>query len=681
MRCLVRAGSVHQAVVPAIKKEKDAFTVSPLPSPTPSTVPSPSPRSLRSRRLRGLDGLRALAAAAVLLYHLIPNLVPGGFLGVDVFFVLSGFLITALLVREHHRTRTINLREFVVRRARRLFPAVALMAVTSLIVAGFLNRDLLVDILWQFIGVVTFSYNWVEIVRGTSYFDASFPHLWTNVWSLAVEQQFYFVWPLIVMFIVALGRRWRWIIPVGLGTVSAALMAWYVSGASDFTRAYQGTDSHAFGLMIGATLALAVPDPFTPGVRKRRVIDVWGRGILAWLALAGIIACWCLLPDNRSWMYPWGTLGVCLLVVALIQGFLPDVDTRVGPARLLATIIDNPVLRWLGERSYGIYLWHWPLWVIATVQFPRTSIHIIGAVVAALSIVFAALSYQFVEEPMRRQGILRTLKDWLAPSLTSGVAIANAGKKMPPLALLRLFVPLTVAVVISGVAVGLIISAPRATTAQINVARGESSVKAQTDPTASAQPSSTESLQPSVTPTVDATATPTGAPSFTVAPTGDNVSVIGDSVSVAAAPSLSEALPGIDIDAEVSRSIIAGIDIIHTKADTGDLRPYVVVALATNSQVTEDDLDDILATIGSNRRLVLVTGFGPQRDDWIFASNAAIAEWSKAHADVVRVADWAGAIVEHTDYLASDSVHPDGRGGDIFASLVKQAIDSFTATH
>lgn len=617
-----------------------------------------------TRRVRGLDGLRALAAAAVLAYHLVPHTMIGGFLGVDVFFVLSGFLITALLVREHAKSNSINLASFWLRRIRRLLPAVSLMAVITLIVAGFLSQDLLAGILPQFVGVVTFSYNWVEILRGASYFDNANPHLWTNVWSLAVEQQFYLVWPIIVLGLVYVRKKFRWILPAALAVASAGWMAWLVRGAEDFTRAYQGTDSHAFGLMLGAVLALVAWEPL--GIPDRKLSEKWVliRGFGAWASLAAIIALWFLIPDYAQWTYPWGTLLAVFATMGLIQGFLPEVDERPGPGQVLANLLDSRPLVWLGERSYGIYLWHWPIWVITIKMLPNLSIWAVALIVVGLSVVAATLSFKYVENPMRQDGIGATIKHWLGPSWD----LVDPSKPMPKEPewknYRRIMAPGLVAVLIVGTVLGFLLSAPDKTSAQIVVERGQQTLQSNSTDEGGAGNTNANAGQPEGGELPE--------------PTGDNVTIIGDSVTVAAAEGLEEKLPGVSINAEISRPAEEGVKIVQAAAEDGTLRSYVVVALATNAPVEQEHLDQILEAIGENRRLVLVTGFGPARTHWVQPANELIHEFADSHKDQVRVADWNTAIGERPELLAGDYVHPLPEGADIFADIVVESLNSFT---
>lgn len=617
------------------------------------------------RPLRGLDGLRALAALAVLGYHLIPGKLVGGFLGVDVFFVLSGFLITSLLVSEYERHGEISLKRFWIRRVRRLFPAAFLMAILTVIIAGFFSIDLLAGIIPQFLGVVTFSYNWVEIYRGASYFDTASPHLWTNVWSLAVEQQFYLVWPLITVLVLKLRRHYQWIIPFILAITSALLMAWYVQEAADFTRAYQGTDSHAFGLMLGSTLAFLANKPF-----KKQPPIIWynrfARGLLSWVGIALMLATFYFIPDNETWVYPAGTLISVAATLLVIQGFLPGVDEGFGPGRLLASILSIPPLRWLGERSYGLYLWHWPIWVIVVTQFPRLSPVHAGIIVFAVSLTIAALSYRYVEEPMRHNGVIATIRHWLGDSLTLGEPAKYAQYQGKRSGLWQTLAPALVMISIVGIVMGFLFIAPEKSSAQKVVEAGQDH-----------KPKVAFSLLRADAVKLPFIALPTLQKLPAVPISGENIYVLGDSVTVASTPSLETVFPGILVDAAVSRHMYQAPEMIRAAADAGQLRPYVVVSLATNSEADPEQIETILHEIGPTRRLILVTGFGPERIEWIAASNNNIREFAKKYPSRVRVANWDKAIAEHTDYLASDYIHPSVEGGDVFAAELKRTLESY----
>lgn len=279
-------------------------------------------QSARHGHIEGLDGVRALAIIAVLVYHLHPAALPGGFLGVDIFFVVSGLLITTLLLREIDAKNRIDVRRFWLRRARRLLPVLVAVVFVSIPFAWLASTDLLVSIGRQALGALTFSNNWLEIAAGTSYFTSTAPQLFVNFWSLAVEEQFYLFWPVILAGLVAavaVPRR-RALVVLGAGAVSATLMAVLYTSGEDATRVYYGTDTHLFGLMIGAALAFTWAAPHG-GILGARPWRRW-RGLVSLLALVGLAVLMLTIRQPSTFTFRGGILLASLLTAVVLAGLL-----------------------------------------------------------------------------------------------------------------------------------------------------------------------------------------------------------------------------------------------------------------------------------------------------------------------------------------------------------------------
>jgi len=360
----------------------------------------PKPVGHAQRYMPGLDGLRAIAVLAVIAYHLNPAWAPGGLLGVGVFFTLSGYLITDLLLGQREATGRLQLGDFWLRRARRLLPALFLMLALVVAWVTLLDRSLLPDLRADVLAAVGYVSNWWNIVREASYF-ARFgpPPPLDHLWSLAVEEQFYLIWP----WLLWLGLRYvpgRYTL-AGLTLAGAALsavaMALVYQPGVDPTRVYEGTDTRAFGLLIGAALAMVWP---SRGLRADRVsyggrILIEGAGVFG-LVVIGIVI-W-RTSEYSPFLYKGGIVLLSVATVVVLTAL-------VHPASWLGVAVGWTPLRWLGVRSYGIYLWHYPIIVLTapgTQQKASLSLEVLQLVA---TIVVAALSWRFFEEPIRRGAI------------------------------------------------------------------------------------------------------------------------------------------------------------------------------------------------------------------------------------------------------------------------------------
>ncbi|WEG08173.1 acyltransferase family protein [Microbacterium horticulturae] len=581
-----------------------------------------------ARRYAGLDGLRAIAVALVVIYHLFPGwMLHSGFIGVDMFFVISGFLITSLLLRD----RT-DLVDFWRRRARRLLPALVVLVTVAATWAWAIGGDVLVRLGPQVLGAATFSYNWVSIAGGADYFSADTPELFRNLWSLAVEEQFYWVWPLLLPLLLLVRRRWLRACIALTAAVASALWMAHVVGAGT-TRAYFGTDTHAFGLLLGVALAVGLERAAPPRWLSGRAGRALGATLGA-LALAGIVVVATLPETQDAASFP-GTLAAASLLTAVVLVAATAPGSRLGP------VLDIAPLRWIGDRSYGIYLWHWPLLVLLTAMFGTPAW--LGAAVLVLTIGCAAVSHRWVEGPVRRHGFRGVF------------GMLRARLRGAPAPRFRALVAMVLAVVVIG-----------GTTAAIATAPGETSGRAAVEAGQRALAHRTPGLRPPLV--RDGRAARSTAP----APVdGAQIDAIGDSVMLAAAPALLERYPGIRIDAEVSRSMWTAPGIIGRLGD--GLRDYVVLGLGTNGAVEGSVLDRVRNELGPDRHLVLVTASAPRA--WIPGVNKELRAYAGAHPDVL-VADWAGAIAPHEDLLAGDHIHPGEAGGRYYADAVADAISA-----
>ncbi|WP_026918638.1 acyltransferase family protein [Gordonia shandongensis] len=356
----------------------------------------PRPTHNAASYLPGLDGLRAVAVTLVLLYHLSVPGFAGGLMGVGVFFTLSGYLITSLLISSREKHGTLGLTTFWIRRARRLLPAVVLVLLTTLATAAVAAPDKLVDYSWQAASALFYVNNWHTIAGSDSYFQRfDGPGPLSHMWSLSIEEQFYIVWPLLLALLYAVFKR-RMVISGFIALLSLGsfwLLSEVATAGFDNTRAYEGTDTRAGALLLGALLAFWWP------ARGHRVSEnaracIDGVGVAG---LVGIVWLSMTMPGTSHDLYTWGLLALTAATLAVLIG-------AVTPSSLIAKILGVQPLRWIGERSYGIYLWHMPLVAFLPGLIRTDSAVVSSVVVVAATVLLSSLSWRYVEDPIRRHG-------------------------------------------------------------------------------------------------------------------------------------------------------------------------------------------------------------------------------------------------------------------------------------
>jgi peptidoglycan/LPS O-acetylase OafA/YrhL len=361
---------------------------------------------LSTRHVPALDGLRGVALLGVLLFH-ANGALPGGYLGVDLFFVLSGFLITSLLLAEHRETGRIALASFWVRRARRLFPALlALMPAIAIYARCFAKPDELAGIRADALATLGYVANWHAIFSNKSYWELfAAPSPLEHTWSLAIEEQFYVVWPLLVVLLLRRGtKRAVLILSLALTAMSMAAMV-ALFDPSRTSRVYLGTDTRAAGILIGAALATFVsPD----AILSRRAV----RGLGRWSVIAVLVlgAAWWKLAGDTALLYHGGLwlteVAACVLIAC----------AAMAPASVVTRCLSLRPLMALGRISYGVYLWHWPINVFLTAE----RVHVRGlwlhVMHLAITLSVAGVSYHFIERPILARGVPLGRPIYIVPS-------------------------------------------------------------------------------------------------------------------------------------------------------------------------------------------------------------------------------------------------------------------------
>lgn len=602
---------------------------------------------MSTTRIEGLDGLRAFAVLVVLGFHLWPNLLPGGFIGVDVFFVISGFLITTLLLRENASRGRIDLKNFWRRRARRLLPALFVVVTLSIATAWLVNPDLLVGIKRQALGALTFSTNWVEIIAGTDYFAGADHALFVTFWSLAVEEQFYVLWPLIIVAALALikSRSLLAFFAAVAAAASAILMA-VLFDPNASTRVYYGTDTHCFGLMMGVSLAFLFS-----GEPKIFQSKVWQslRPVVGFAAVVGLSFLVALIQNESAFTFRGG-LALASLLSAFAVAVLPGEDT------IFTKFCRLRPLAYVGERSYGLYLWHWPvLLILAAVrstyfpELPEWSV-----IIPTIIVTFAGTeaSYRWIEMPIRTHGFRAT---WA--TIREKFQFHSGWRRWPGFATLLTILAVTTA------CLGLI-NAPAKSQMQLAVEAGEDAIAAQGPQPADLKPGNVISDDSSP-----------AWPKDLEIPPGDQICAFGDSVMSGSAPALYAKFPGIYIDAKPIRQWHDAPGFMQPMIEKGTMRRVVILNYGTNAGFKEPEseaaLRQILQMLGPKRRVILVNTVGYSY--WVPSANETLKQISSEFPNTI-VADWWSAVQGKPKLLHSDKTHPNEAGTAVYCDTIAEAM-------
>jgi peptidoglycan/LPS O-acetylase OafA/YrhL len=616
------------------------------------------------RRLCGLDGLRGVAVTAVVLFHSGIHLVRGGLLGVDIFFVLSGYLITGLLLDEWRRTRTLSLRGFWERRARRLLPALfAVLAVVTLVWQRAGSPDDVQTVRGDALATLLYVANWHSVLAAHGYFTLfAAPSPLLHTWSLAVEEQFYLVWPLVAWLVLTRLRSARvlvWAAALGACASAGAMVGLSLAGLGA-DRLYYGTDTRVQALLVGAALVtglhlsgrdlaghrfgveggpLGAPEPATElGGWPRRALSM--AGVLA----AGLLTWMCTSVDGRSaWLYRGGFLLVAVAVAVVITAI---VLMPYGPLARGLTVL--PLVA-LGRVSYGLYLWHWP--VIVLLDEDRTGLAgwrlTAGRLVAILAV--SALSYHLLERPIRERR-WRTPRPWFAvPALTAALVVALVATPLPSGPSLRSAFDAADA------------APPASPVHRQPVGAGTSG------PHTSAHYSG---------PVRDQRLAAPGS----VPVTGGQVLAIGDSIMLDLATSLRRVLPGVRTDGVVGRQWDTAPGVLARHRAAGFFPVVLIVELGTNGPVTPAEFNAVMRAATGIRWVVFVTVREPR--PWQNQVNATLRA-SVPRFPHALLADWFTRSAGHgADWFYTDDVHPVGAGLRAYADLLLTTIRAVSpATH
>ncbi|KLI02611.1 hypothetical protein SINU_07315 [Sporolactobacillus inulinus CASD] len=606
----------------------------------------------KRRYMGGLDGLRAISVLAVIAYHMNLPWAGGGFLGVGVFFVLSGYLITDLLIEEWERSETINLKRFWIRRARRLLPAMITVVTIIYGYVFFFQPSLLHETQMDAVAALFYFSNWWSVFHHQSYFDSFMnPSLLKHFWSLAVEEQFYLIWPLLVLFVLRLfkSKKALYILTLVLAAGSLLCMGLLYHFGTDPSRVYYGTDSRAFSLLFGAILACIWPSRHLTG-SKAQGIFLDGMGGLALLFL---FLCIGYVDAFEPFLYSGG-LGLFSIVVVVL------ISALAHPSTLLGKWIGARPLRWIGVRSYGMYLWHYPIIQLTTPANQANEVHPLRIVIQLILIILvSALSYRLIEQPIRRRN--RASSGWLI--------VQQAG-----IGLFALFLIFSGTSVAARHALRFPVHSKQAAVVQHPQHKGTQADKQDEPGDAKGQTSHAKQKQQATKKkTKSNSEAQTQSPPSRSANsfTSGKVTAIGDSVMLGAEPYLKKSIPQLTIDCKVGRQFREGFTTLNQLKQSGALGRYVIIELGTNGPYDQEEMDELIRLIGPNRKIVLITIRVPR--PWERVVNQMIQQTAAKHKNVTSV-DWHQASAGQASYIGSDGVHLSITGARKYSALIVHAL-------
>ena len=610
----------------------------------------------KRRYITGLDGIRAIAVIMVLAYHLKLALFKSGFLGVTVFFVLSGYLITGILISEVEEEGTIDLKNFWLRRIRRLVPAVMSMAVVIIFVSAVVNRIIFTKGCKDFLASVLGFNNWWQIFNKVSYFEAAgVPSPFTHCWSLAIETQFYLIYPLILLGIYKLvksreeGRAKRGLLFAGvtllLALISVILMIVLFDPQQDASRVYYGTDTRAFSLLFGALLAILWEYQMVP-----RRLSASVNMVLGSVSFTVLLVMTIAINGSSNFWYRGGQFVGTILTVLVIY-------TVSGRKTWLSRFLSNPVLKWIGDRSYSIYLWHYP--IILLISKGIKASWWITLIEIVLSVVLAELSYRFIETPIRH-GIIGEYLNILRSRPKSRqekkrqVQVARRSLKV----MAGTFV-LTVSLILC------MIFVPKKNaldTLQKRESKAKETGKMTEEQLAKQKANGSES---------EDTICTTDLTDDEILE-GLNLLLIGDSIAVDVTDDFYEMFPNSVSDTKIGRITSLGKQVLDSYIDEKKWEGEGVIFASLSNSPINGELEAIREKIGKDMPLFLTTVRIPH-DTFEEESNSKIKKFVEEN-DHTYLIDWYAASEGHDEYFDADDTHLLSAGAKAYAKCIKEAV-------
>ncbi|HGH0776867.1 TPA: acyltransferase family protein [Staphylococcus pseudintermedius] len=593
-------------------------------------------KPINPRYMPGLDGVRAVAVIAIIIYHLNPQWLSGGFLGVDTFFVISGYLITSLLLTEYHNTGKIKLMSFWLRRVKRLIPAVLFLVMGVIVLSLIFMPTEIQKVRADSIAAIFYVSNWWYIMQNVDYFEQFAVQPLKHLWSLAIEEQFYLVFPIVLLSLLSFIRRLksiRIIFLILLVISMITMMVLYVPN-ENVARVYFGTDTRIQTLLMGVLLALVWP-PFQLKAKVNRqmrtMIDTAGV-----VGLAILFICFKFVSETNSILYYGGFFLISTVTLLVIA-------SSVHPSGYFAKFLGNKVFTFIGSRSYSLYLWHYPIIVLIHHQFVQGQIPpLVYVVEILLMVLMAEFSYKFIEQPFRKEGFnifaFNHLKNW------------RSQKVLRTWLVIILLIPTLL------VMVGSFNRFAQKNSTRVTEVNTEEIDKLITQPLPLPQ------LE------IDG---------FVVKGNKQKYAswkplLIGDSVMVDIGDDFRSFVPKADINGKVGRQLVEATSLAKRQYQSyRDKNDIVVLELGTNGDFTEEQLNSLLEQFGEADIYLVNTRVPRSYESHV---NQVLAKAAKKRANVTLV-DWYSRSENHTEYFAPDGIHLQPPGVRALTNSIIQAIE------
>lgn len=630
----------------------------------------------KNRYITGYDGLRTFGVLGVILYHLNPNVFVGGYLGVPIFFAVSGYLVTDHMLASYQQTGHYDNKGYLLRRIKKIYPQLLTVLLASSAYIFMFQRDLLAKLYQIFISNVLNVYNWWQIANGQSYFERFAGHEspFTHLWTLSIEGQFYLIWPLIIFLLVRYvkkpGRMFG--IMLGVSVLSAALMAFLYQPGVDTSRIYYGTDTRLFAILLGGALAVIWPSTqLRTHIAKsdRRLLNTIGA--VAALGMLFLIFS-PMMDPQKALTYRGGMFIFSILTVILIA-------IVAHPGADFNRYLTNPIFKWVGQRSYGIYLYQFPVMIFFENKVKvNPSNQIIAQIIEVLIIlVVSDLAYRLIERPLgkvtwsKTSRYIKNIFDFHSPKIFRKVGFVFA--------VLIILVGASAIIVSPTVKAADPNDSPLAKQIAKNKAEDKKRNSALIRQAKEAKKKKInksdlyrEAEQNAKEKPINREFEPYGISQLQLQLAQKlPVTAIGDSVMAGSSNNLKVIFPQMIVDASVSRQLVNSFDLVNSYKQKGALNDTVLIALGTNGPFTSDDMAHMMQIIGPSRRVFWINTKVPRQ--WQGDVNELLTE-SAAKYRNLTVIDWYKYSVSHQDWFYDDQTHPSPDGSKYYTAFIAKEI-------